>query len=488
MPPKIAVLFSGALLFGTIQKADDAQRKPLQFEITWCILLFREILERKHRFQKERRGPMEQLNKCPGCMEDTKNFPCPHCGYDPSAQTRIAYALPPDTILIGRYLVGRILGQGGFGMTYIGWDISLGLKVAIKEYYPSGQVVRTPGQRTVTWFQTELSQQAQQDGMEMFLKEARKMARVDGIPGVVKVRDLFRENETAYIVMDFVEGETLKARLQKTGPMPWSKAKDIFLPAIRAMEQVHENGLIHRDLSPDNLMLTPRGKVEILDLGAAKDLNISSGASSMQVAKGGFSPLEQYTQRGGSGTWTDVYAMAATIYYTLTGILPPAAFDRMGEDTLSWSAPGLQTLPANGVEVLKKALEISAKERIQTMKEFENGLFQKEETEIQTKELAESKPEPKRKTQWFTAWMGTVLTIFGCIAACGHNSVLYTLRIGGGGVFLVINISAMMLFIATIVETCGIIAGIQSSNKMNRGISIIIGAVTLLMICFFLYT
>ena len=247
-------------------------------------------------------------------MEEIQGYPCPHCGFDPRSVKGIEYALPMGTILAGKYLVGRVLGQGGFGITYVGWDIALERKVAIKEYYPSGQVSRNPGSRGLTWYTSVQSQQAKQNGTQMFLKEARKMSKVDDIPNVVRVRDLFQENETAYIVMDFVEGETLKARLEKTGPLPWEQAKGIFLPAIQAMEQVHQAGLVHRDISPDNLMLTPGGKVKILDLGAAKDLSVNNGASSMQVAKGGFIPFEQYTQRGSSGPWTDVYAMAATVY------------------------------------------------------------------------------------------------------------------------------------------------------------------------------
>ena len=119
------------------------------------------------------------------------------------------------------------------------------------------------------------------------------MNKVRKIPQVVQVLDLFQENDTAYIVMDFIEGETLTRRLQKNGPLSWHQMQEIFLPVIQAMEEVHKAGLIHRDLSPDNLMLQPDGGVQILDLGAAKDLSLNSGASSMQVAKGGFSPLEQ---------------------------------------------------------------------------------------------------------------------------------------------------------------------------------------------------
>ena len=337
-----------------------------------------------------------ELNKCLGCMEDFQGYPCPKCSYDPQRETGREYALPLQTILVGKYLIGRVLGQGGFGITYIGWDIALERKVAVKEYYPNGQANRAPGTRSLSRYTSESAQAARQAGMEMFLKEARKMAKVEDIPGVVKVRELFRENETAYIVMDFVEGETLKARLKRTGPMPWAQAKAIFRPAIQAMEKVHQAGLIHRDLSPDNIMLAPNGQVKILDLGAAKDLNVNSGASSMQVAKSGFSPFEQYTQRGGSGPWTDVYAMAATIYFTLTGKLPPAAMDRIEEDTISWNLPGLDALPASALSALQKALAVTAKKRTQSMEELEKGLF--DETP-QPEPKSEPKPEPKPEPQ-----------------------------------------------------------------------------------------
>ena len=330
-----------------------------------------------------------ELNKCMGCMEDIVEYPCSKCGFDPRQAGNAEYALPVETILAGKYLVGRVLGQGGFGITYIGLDLALERKVAIKEYYPSGQVSRQPGTQQLTWYTSESARFAQESGMEMFLKEARKMAKVEDISGIVKVKDLFRENGTAYIVMDFVEGETLKNRLKQTGPMSWKQAKEIFQPAIQTMEKVHQAGLIHRDISPDNLMLTPTGDVKILDLGAAKDLNINSGASSMQVAKSGFSPLEQYVHRGSSGPWTDVYAMAATIYYAITGTLPPNAVDRLSCDTLSWTEPKLELLPAAARDALEKALTVQFKNRTQSMCELEQGLFS-----VETPDFATQKQQP----------------------------------------------------------------------------------------------
>ena len=311
-----------------------------------------------------------KFDRCFGCMEEIHGYPCPVCGFDPAQAAAPNYVLPYGAILNGRYIVGKMLGQGGFGITYIGWDLAMERKVAIKEYYPSGQVSRNPGSRDLTWYTNEQSRQARQNGMQMFLKEARKMSKVDNLTNVVRVRDIFQENETAYIVMDFVEGETLKARLDKTGPLTWKQAKDIFLPAIQAMEQVHQAGLVHRDISPDNLMLTPDGRVMILDLGAAKDLAINKGASSAMVVKGGFSPPEQYAQQGGSGSWTDVYAMAATMYHSLTGVVPPTAVDRMQGESVNWALLASNGVPKHVISALQSAMALNAKERTQSMAEL----------------------------------------------------------------------------------------------------------------------
>lgn len=306
---------------------------------------------------------------CHGCMERITAYPCPRCGYTPAGNLS-PYALRPGTVLNKKYLVGAMIGQGGFGITYVGRDLQLQRKVAIKEYYPSGHVGRKTGSGTVVWYDSIAAQEAKLAGQEMVLKEARKMSKVGGIGSVVQVFDVFQENGTAYICMDFVNGETLLSRLKKTGPLPWTQAEKIFLPVIETMDAVHKEGLVHRDISPDNLMLQPDGGVKILDLGAAKDLNLNSGKSSMKVAKNGFSPLEQYMDSGKSGSWTDVYALAATMYYTLTGVRPPASIDRLNNDTLSWDLPPLQILPAHILEALRQAMGLRAADRIQTMADF----------------------------------------------------------------------------------------------------------------------
>ena len=265
---------------------------------------------------------------------------CPECGRAYGSANAETFALKPGTILEGKYLVGEMLGQGGFGITYIGFDLLLEQKVAIKEYYPmSTGMVSRDGHSTVVWSSAMMGKTGTQKGFDSFLKEARKMAKLGGIPGVVGVKSVFIQNETAYIVMDFIEGETLLKKLQKNGPMDFDSCVKLMTPIMQALAEVHEHGIIHRDISPDNIMVRPDGKLILLDLGAAKDLDIQGNDGSVQssqmVAKHGFSPIEQYSKSGKVGPWTDIYAMAATIYYCCTGILPPPATDRTIDDTLA---------------------------------------------------------------------------------------------------------------------------------------------------------
>ena len=283
-----------------------------------------------------------EVRRCMKCMHPLAagETVCPECGRAYGSVNAESFALKPGTILEGKYLVGEMLGQGGFGITYIGFDLLLEQKVAIKEYYPmSTGMVSREGHSTVVWSSAMMGKTGTQKGFDSFLKEARKMAKLRSIPSVVGVNSVFIQNETAYIVMDFIEGETLLKKLQKNGPMDFDSCVKLMTPIMQALAEVHEHGIIHRDISPDNIMVRPDGKLILLDLGAAKDLDIQGNDGSVQssqmVAKHGFSPIEQYSKSGKVGSWTDIYAMAATIYYCCTGILPPPATDRTIDDTLA---------------------------------------------------------------------------------------------------------------------------------------------------------
>lgn len=309
---------------------------------------------------------------CMGLMGETEV--CPHCGFR-QQEAESPFGLKCNTILNGRYLVGRMLGQGGFGITYIGYDLALEIKVAVKEYFPMGFSTRNSTMSNkIQWNMTQLSRTQMQQGCDGFLKEARKMAKLDSLPGIVRVRDTFLENETAYIVMDFIEGETLKQRLHKTGPMRFSECVEMLKPLMRSLELMHKKGLVHRDISPDNIMLQPDGSVWLLDFGAAKDVSLQRNAASQQVTKKGFSPPEQYQEKGNIGSWTDVYALCATIYYCITGKTSPDALDRMYTDTLAFDVPLLEPLSPNAANTLWRGMKLRQEERIRTVGELLAGL------------------------------------------------------------------------------------------------------------------
>ena len=293
---------------------------------------------------------------------------CPECGRAYGSVHAEPFALKPGTILNGKYLMGEMLGQGGFGITYIGLDLLLQQKVAIKEYFPTctGMVSRE-NRSTVVWSSAMVGKTGTQRGFDSFLKEARKMAKLGGISNVVGVKSVFTQNETAYIVMDFIEGETLQQKMQKNGPMDFDSCIRLMTPIMQSLAEVHKHGIIHRDISPDNIMVQPDGKPVLLDLGAAKDLDIQGKDGSIQttqmVAKQGFSPIEQYRKNASVGPWTDVYSMAATIYYCCTGTLPPTSVDRIVEDTLTCKP----RLTKEQFDVLAAGMSILPQKRPQDM-------------------------------------------------------------------------------------------------------------------------
>ena len=289
---------------------------------------------------------------------------CPQCSRNHAVNDQPPFALPLGTLLhAGKYLVGKVLGQGGFGITYVGFDLALEMKVAIKEYYPVHMASRSQNGGSLQWH----SSAAERDtGRESFVKEARKMAKVHAIPNVVDVREVFFENDTAYIVMDFLEGENLRDRLKRTGPMTCAGCIDTLRPVMEALEKAHQRGLIHRDISPDNIMIDPTGVVWLLDLGAAKDLAADQGAgsqSSTPVIKRGFSPPEQSSSGGRIGPWTDVYAMCATVYYCLCGKLVPDAVDRL----MGAQVEIPDAIPAAFAAVLRRGMELQPEKRIESM-------------------------------------------------------------------------------------------------------------------------
>ena len=268
--------------------------------------------------------------RCPYCMSPVQpGSPCPACGRNWERYQPASHHLPLGSLLQDRYQLGRVLGEGGFGITYLGWDAVLKRKVAVKEYFPTFLVSREVSLTLDVTCHTSGNQPTYEKGREQFLREAKTMAKLDSIPEIVQVLDHFPEHNTAYIVMEFLEGRTLKEVVAQTGPIPTQTMLALLEPVLRAMEAMHHAGVIHRDISPDNLMELKDGTVKLMDFGCARDFQ--SGLTETITLKHGFAPREQYSGRD-QGPWTDVYAMCATVYYCLTGQVPARATLRGEEE------------------------------------------------------------------------------------------------------------------------------------------------------------
>ena len=320
---------------------------------------------------------MNDMKYCVFCMEavsaDTE--PCPHCGRASHGEMALPHQLSPGTVLSSRYLVGAVLGEGGFGITYIGRDLNLDVRVAIKEYYPSGFVNRNHTHSGNVTANTGEQEVVFNKGKDSFLKEARILAKFSMEPGVVGVRDFFKENNTAYITMDFLEGITLKTWLEQCGKIPTNQILSLMKPIMTALSSIHKQGLIHRDISPDNIMLMKDGSLKLLDFGAARTMSGLDEKSLSVMLKPGYAPEEQYRSRGVQGPWTDIYALCATIYKCVTGVALDDAMQRVFEDeTKAPSELGTQITQAQEAALLK-GIAVLQKNRFQFIDELWAAFF-----------------------------------------------------------------------------------------------------------------
>ena len=293
---------------------------------------------------------MKYCSKCMNPIEET-DVECPFCGTAVNAEIP-SHHLAPGTILNNKFMVGAALGEGGFGITYIGRDTKLDMKVAIKEYYPNGYVNRS---NTISPSVNSSTSGERKDffdtGRDRFLREAQILAKFSGSTGIVDVRDFFEENNTAYIVMEYLDGQTLKDYLKNKGTLTPEQTIRLLMPVMESLKKVHTQGLIHRDISPDNIMLVD-GHVKLLDFGAARNVSATANKSLSVMLKPGYAPEEQYRSKGDQGPWTDVYALCATMYKCITGITPDDSTQRVFSDELKTpSALGISIDP-----VIEKAL------------------------------------------------------------------------------------------------------------------------------------
>lgn len=342
---------------------------------------------------------MNDFKLCYGCMrkrtQDEKY--CPSCGfnYEVYMSKKKPGTLNPGTIIDDRYIIGIVLGQGGFGITYLGYDKNLEIPVAVKEYYPKDSVSRETENMETNGCKVSVIGDVNEykAGLERFLNEARTLAQFNKLEGIVTVSAYIEENNTGYIIMDYLPGMSLKKIIEgQKEPMAEKEVIRLLKPVMKALEEVHKHGLIHRDISPDNLIMNDDGCLTLIDFGAARQVTQQNQHDLTVILKRGYAPLEQCIKSGEQGPWTDVYALAATIYYMITHAVPEQAIERVRDDPV-------YTLYDLGMPVSKAfsdavaiGMEVDYHDRFQSMEAFEAALTG--ETNITDQKQNSRKTEP----------------------------------------------------------------------------------------------
>ena len=368
------------------------------------------------------------MNLCYNCFKEIPEGtgPCPYCGFDLSENVKkYPVALRAGTLLNGRYLIGRVLGQGGFGITYLAWDESLKARVAVKEYMPNDMAARMG-----TTVSVAMKSRAEDFayGLERFQEEARTLAKFMGQPNIAGVTDYFDENGTSYFVMDYIEGISFKTYIANAGgKVSVEEALNVMIPVLRALTAVHAEGFIHRDVTPDNIYITKDGNVKLLDFGSAR-YSLGDKSKSLDVVlKVGYAPKEQYTRRGRQGPYTDVYSCAACLYAAITGFLPPESLERLDHDELIPLSQARVEIPLYLERAILKGLAVQPENRFQTAGEFLEALESQEVVELpgrqpedqETGSEKEGPAKPKKSPL-------TKIAVFAAIAAVAFAAVALT--------------------------------------------------------------
>ena len=337
-------------------------------------------------------------NLCYNCFQEreTPEGPCPHCGFDLAEnEKKFPVALRAGTMLNGRYIIGRVLGQGGFGITYLALDTQLNAKVAIKEFMPNDIATRIGNTVSVAM---DTKSEEFTYGAERFQEEAQTLAKFIGNPNIAAVTSYFDENDTSYFVMDYIEGISFKTYIANHGgKVSVEDTLNVMIPVLRALTAVHAEGFIHRDVTPDNIYITKDGMVKLLDFGSAR-YSIGDKSKSLDVIlKVGYAPKEQYIRRSRQGPFTDVYSCAACFYAALTGFLPPESLERLDNDTLvPVSQCGIE-IPEYLDKAILKGLAVQPEDRFQSAAEFLEAIESRQVVEVPGNTPAQSATAPEKK-------------------------------------------------------------------------------------------
>lgn len=329
---------------------------------------------------------------------------CPRCGYVEGTPPEQPHCLVPGTILGNHFIVGTVIGFGGFGITYKCFDMTLANTVAVKEFFPKGLVNRAPGESKVGQLSGE-KRQLFKEQKARFLAEARSIAQFGKAKDIVNVYDYFEENGTAYIIMEYIDGVLLKDYLDKQGVMEQSVALGTIMPIIEAVKKIHSKGIIHRDISPDNIFILDERSIKIFDFGAAQLNDSKEGQAGEQVIKMGYSAPEQYRDKSRQGFYTDIYSVGAILYQMLTGKKPIESTEREHKDRMKSPLELGVKVNSNVDRAVMEAMAVQPELRYQGIQQFEDALRNKRVAEYPKDKIRKR----KRKRNWIIATVATLV-------------------------------------------------------------------------------
>lgn len=353
------------------------------------------------------------MKLCMGCMSEIEDrfTVCPYCGFNEAALQQESYYLTPGTVVGGKYIVGKVLRYGGHTVSYLGMDAEANRKVMVKEYLPSDFSTRSEGEQEITIYSGDAKTQFEQ-GLTSFLNEANRLQSLGTIEGIARVYDCVSENDTGYVITEYVEGRTLKEILASGKRYGVKEAVTLLSPILQALERVHAMHIIHCDISPETIMVADTGEAKLVDFGATRYVTTANSKSLAIILKQGYAPEEQYRSSGNRGSWTDVYAVAAVMYRMITGRTPQESVERALVDELKEPSKLGVSIPANVENALMNALNVYQKERTVTA-----GAFLQELNAPSVKRIKTAKK--KKETGKFPIWAKGLVAALLCIAVVG---------------------------------------------------------------------
>lgn len=364
------------------------------------------------------------MKLCMGCMNEIEDHlsTCPYCGFNETTLRQESYYLDPGTIIGGKYIVGRVLSYGGHTVSYMGMDAEMNRKVIVKEYLPSDFSTRSEGEKDVTIYSGDGQEQFEQ-GLTNFLNEANRIQQLQDAKGIAKVYDCLAENETGYVISEYVEGRTLKEILDGGKRYSAEEAADFIRQLLAGLADVHRMDIVHCDISPETIMVTDSGEIKLTDFGATRYVTTANSKSLSIILKRGYAPEEQYRSKGVRGPWTDVYALGAVMYLMITGEVPQESVERALSDDLKEPSKMGIDIPKNIENALMNALNVYQQDRTQSAEAF---LQELNSSEVKRRKVKQQ----KNKTGKFPIWAKALVAGLACVVVVGG---VYMIKMTKGG-------------------------------------------------------